>query len=511
MIWNSKIEIYILTFRGCEQVDKRKSLKSKAIGGILWSFGDKLANQGIQFIIQIILARLLLPEHFGLIGLILVFVAVSTAVVDSGFTQALIREKTVSQKDYSTVFYYSMAVAVLMYVLLFLAAPWISRFFEEPQMAILIRVVSLGIIILSFSNIPRAMYARDVDFKPQAKVNMISSVFSGAAAVLLALNGFGIWSLIARTLVMNLLQSVLFLWTKKWLPSLVFSASSFQRLFGFGWKLMISTLLTTIYQNIYFLIIGKQFSTTQLGYFTNASKFSDLISQTLTSTIQRVAYPILSSIQDEEERLKGTYKRIIRLSAFMLFPVMAGLAAIGEPLVAFVFGEQWMPMVAYFQLLCLASMLYPIHTLNLSVLQVKGRSDLFLKLEVVKIAVSLLSIAAAIWMGLNVLGFVGIVILNSYIALFINTYFSGREISYPLREQLKDLLPTYLVSLLMGIAVFGIGQMLPQEIGLQIILQVGSGIVLYILFSKLVNIPEMKMASELLMPILKRIKRLKPD
>lgn len=485
---------------------KHNSLKEKAVGGMLWSFSDKLANQGSQFLIQIILARLLLPEHFGLIGLILVFNALSTSVVDSGFSKALIREKLVTQKDYSTVFYFNLAVALALYGLLFITAPVFNIFFNEPELAFFLRVLALGIIIDAFGIIPRVIFERGIDFKTLTKVNFASSLVSGTAAIILAVSGFGVWSLIARVLVMNVMQSIVSLLVTKWLPSPAFSRSSFQRLFGFGWKLLVSELLNTLYLNVYTLIIGRQFSTTQLGYYTNAHRFSNMASQTLTSTIKRVAYSVLSKIQEEEERLKQAYRKIIKTTAFLIFPVMVGLGAVGEPLVALLLGSQWMPMVIYFQLLCMASMLLPIHAINLNVLQVKGRSDLFLMLEVIKISVASFVIFLAVLLNTGILGLVIAAVVNSYIALFINTFFSAREIGYPVMEQIKDLMPVYICSLVMGAVVYGIGQLLPDINFLKLVVQAFSGFVLYIVLCKYLKIQELNVVYELLLPLAKKFK-----
>src|SRR5690606_7566313 len=275
-------------------MEKQNSLKKKTISGLLWSFGDLVGNQGGQFIIQVVLARMLLPEDFGLIGMILIFIAISNSITDSGFTQALIREQKVTQTDYSTVFYFNIAVSFFIYTLLYLTAPAISSFYSQPDLTMLIRVLSLGVIINSFAIIPRAMFTKEVNFKVQAKVNLTASILSGVFAVGAAFAGLGVWSLVIRQLTMNAVQSLFLSLSRKWMPSFVFSWKSFKRLFGFGWKLLISGLIDTIYTNIFFLIIGKQYSARSLGYYTNASKFSDVAAQTLTATLQRVTYPVLS-------------------------------------------------------------------------------------------------------------------------------------------------------------------------------------------------------------------------
>lgn len=487
-------------------MEKPKSLKKKTIGGMLWSFGDLMGNQGIQFIIQIILARMLLPEHFGLIGMILVFVAISNTLIDSGFSQALIREQNVTQIDYSTVFYFNLVVSIVIYLGLFALAPTVSVFFGEPELINIIRILALSVIINAFGIIPKAMFTKEVNFRSQAKVNLSASIASGLVAVAFAVSGFGVWSLVVRTLALSLIQSLLLSLSKKWLPSPVFNKSSFKRLFGFGWKLLISSLINTIYTNIYFLIIGKYYSAGQLGYYTNASKFSDAASQTMTAAIQRVTYPVLSSMQDENVRLKQNYKKVMKLAAFIIFPLMAGLGAIGEPLIHLIFGEQWAPMTIYFQLLCIAGMLYPIHALNLNILQVKGRSDLFLYLEIIKMMMSLFLIFLVFWQNLGIIGLVGVIILDNYLALFINTYFSAKEISYSMKEQLNDLFPIYLISMVMGGSVYLVGELLPDYMLLKLIIQISTGVAFYLLSSKLLKITELSTVFELVLPVIKKIK-----
>lgn len=485
---------------------QENSLKKKTISGLLWSFGDMMGNQGVQFIIQIILARLLAPEDFGIIGMILVFVALSNSLVDSGFTQALIRDQKANQTDYSTVFYFNLAVSIFIYGVLFLSAPLISNFFDEAQLTSIVRVLALGVIINAFSIIPRAMFTKEVDFKVQAKVNMAASVLSGAVAVAMALIGFGVWSLVVRMLALNGVQALMLMFYRRWRPSLVFSTVSFKRLFGFGWKLLVSGLIDTAYNNVYYLIIGKQYTAASLGYYTNAAKFSDVATQTLTATIQRVTYPVLSGIQDQEERLKNSFKKVIKLSGFLIFPIMVGVAAVAEPLIYLIFGEKWMTMVPYFQLLCIAGMLYPIHALNLNILQVKGRSDLFLYLEIIKTIVPTVLIFLVIWMDWGLTALVATVVLDSHISLFINIYFSGREISYSVKEQIRDLLPIYAISLGMGAAVYGLGQLVSFPAALTILVQIGIGIALYIGISKLLKIEEFDTVYDLLVPVIKKIK-----
>lgn len=485
-------------------MQKKRGLKGRTINGLLWSFGDLAGNQGMQFLIQIILARLLLPEHFGLIGIVLIFVALSNSLVDSGFTQALIRERKPTQVDYSTVFHFNLAMSLVLYGCIYLTAPAIGAFFGEEQLTLFIRVMAISIIIKSFELVPRAILSKEIDFKTQATVNVIASLFSGLIAIFMAFSGFGIWSLIVRLLVMNASQSILFFVMKKWLPSWTFSFRSFRRLYHFGWKLLVSGLIDTLGQNLFAVLIGRNYSAGQLGYYMNASKFSDVVTQSLTAAIQRVTYPVLSRIQDEDERLKDNYRTLVKLSAFLIFPMMLGLAAIAEPMVRIVFGSQWEPMTIYFQLLCIAGMLYPIHALNLNILQVKGRSDIFLYLEVGKFSMTLGLVFLAIWLDLGMIGLVALIVVDSYSALLLNMYFSGKEIDYTVRRQLEDLFPSFLLAAGMGTLTYVVGHLLDSADSLTLIIQVIIGMGCYIGMAKWTTREEFHILWKLLLPIMKK-------
>lgn len=304
------------------------TLKNKTIKGFFWSFSEIISRQGINFLVQIVLARLLVPEDFGLIGMMTIFIAVSQSLIDSGFTSALIREKNPSQSDYSTVFYFNLITSVLIYITLFFSSGFISNFYNEPRLENIIKVLSIVIIINSFGLIQRTILIKEVDFKTQTRITLVSSILSGIGAVVLAFLGFGVWALVFRTLIMQFIQALLLTIHNKWMPNLEFNIDSFKRLFGFGWKLLISGLLNTVYDNIYYLIIGRYFSTANLGYFTNAKKLNDISSRTLSQAVQKVSYPVLSEIQDDEASLRNGFKKVIRASAFINFPIMIVLASI---------------------------------------------------------------------------------------------------------------------------------------------------------------------------------------
>lgn len=489
--------------------EEESSLKQRTIKNAFWSIGDQFANQGIQFILQIILARLLLPEHFGMIGMILVFILISNIIIDSGFSQALIREQKVSQADYSTVFYFNLLVSFLLYSVLYVMAPFISEFFKEEQLIPILRVLSLSLIINALSIIQRTILIKEINFKAQTKINIISGILSGILAIVLAVSGFGVWSLVVKTISLQLFQSILLWFYNDWKPTFEFKLESFNKMFGFGSKLMIAGLISIIYSNIYYVVIGKLYSVSQLGYYTNSVKFTEAASLSITAALQRVTYPVLSTIQDEEERLRYGFRKIIRISAFVNFPLMVGLAAIASPLVSLLFGEKWMPMVIYFQLLCIAGMLYPLHAIDLNILQVKGKASLFLHLIIARKVILTLLIIGAVWLKLGITGLIVVVIIQSYIEFFINSYFAGKQISYSMFEHIKDLSIIYLMAIMMGIVVYFVGFLTPEHATLQLVIQIVVGAVVYIGISKIIKSQELDFLLNTLSTIWTRMSRKK--
>ncbi|WP_199898572.1 lipopolysaccharide biosynthesis protein [Prolixibacter bellariivorans] len=377
------------------------TLKHKTVNGLFWSFIDTFANQGVQFVVGIVLARILSPKEFGLIGMLTIFIAISQSLIDSGFTQALIRKKNCTDADYSTVFYFNLAVSFLTYAILLTFSGAIGSFFKEPLLKPLIQVLGIGLILNSFGIIQRAILTKTINFKLQTKISLIASSGSGIIAVTMALNGFGVWSLIALTLSRFGLTSI-FLWIwAKWKPRAVFSKKSFNELFGFGSKLLLSGIIDTAYRNIYYLIIGKYFSAVELGYYTRADQFNSLPSQNITGVIQRVTYPVLANIQDDIPRLRANYRKLIRSTMLITFVLMLGMAATAKPMILTLIGEKWSPAIIYLQMLCFVGMFYPLHALNLNMLQVQGRSDLFLKLEIIKKILAIPTIIIGVYWGLK--------------------------------------------------------------------------------------------------------------
>lgn len=454
------------------------SLKQKTVSGITWSFIDTFARLGITFVVGIILARLLEPREFGLVGMISIFIAISQSFIDSGFTQALIRKQDCTQADYSTVFFFNLGTGILFYIILFFSAGIISSFFNEPKLILIIRVLALSLIINAISIVQRAILIKNINFKLQTKISIISATISGAIGIWMAYNGYGVWSLVLQNLTGYAFITILLWVWNIWNPSLIFSKESFKEMFSFGSKLLVSGLIDTTYRNIYLLIIGKFFAATELGYFTRAEQFSNLPAQNITGVIQRVSYPVLTTIQDDKSQLKAAYKKLIRSTMLITFTMMLLLAAVAKPLILVLIGKKWLPAVIYLQLLCFGTLLYPLHALNLNMLNVQGRSDLFLKLELIKKILAVPVIVIGIYYGIIAL-IIGMIIL-SFISYYINSFWSGKHIDYTITEQLKDILPSFILSLFISVIVFFIGSIINVSNTLKLFIQLFIGLLIFI-------------------------------
>jgi len=480
-------------------------LKQKTVSGLTWSFVDNISTHGITFIVGIILARLLTPEEFGLIGMITIFIALSTSFINSGFSAALIRKNDCTDKDYSTVFYFNLLVGVLFYWILFFSSPAISRFFNEPKLIRLVQVLAVVLIIDSLTIIQRTILTKRINFKLQTKVSVIASIISGLIGIIMAFRGFGVWSLVARQISRQAINSFLLWFWNRWKPLLVFSVSSFKELFSFGSRLLVSGLIDTIYRNIYYLVIGKYFSAAELGFYTRADSFKRLPSQNLNAIIGRVSYPVLSSIQDDIPRLKKNYQKLIRTTILITFVLMMGMAAVAKPMILALIGEKWLPSVVYLQMLCFVGMFYPLHALNLNMLQVQGRSDLFLKLEIIKKILAVPIIIIGILWGIKVM--IAGMMVNTIIAYYLNSYWSGRMISYSFKQQVKDIFPSFILAASVSILVFGLGYILPFTSWIKLIIQVLAGAILTIIICELIKFRDYVFLKEIILEKIATIKK----
>lgn len=478
-----------------------ESLKNKTVKGVSWSFIDNLASSGISFLVGLVLARLLTPSEYGIMAIITIFIAVSNSIVDSGFSNALIRKTDAKRVDYNTVFIFNLIVSTVLYAVLFFLAPAISAFFREPLLVDVMRVIGWVLLINALAIIPRTLFVKDVNFKTQTKVSLIASVSSGVIGIGMAFSGMGVWSLVGQQLSRQLLNT-LFLWVYcKWRPVWEFSVQSFKELFGFGSKLLLSGLLDTVFKEIYSLVIGRCYTAAQLGQYTRASQFNQIFSSNLTSVIQRVSYPVLSSIQDEPERLREAYRKVIKSTMLITFACMLGLAAVAKPLIILLIGEKWLPAVGFLQIICFSGMLYPLHAINLNILQVKGRSDLFLRLEVIKKIIAVGPLLLGVFFSIEYMLWGSV--CSSFIAYFLNSYYSANLINYPTKDQVKDILPTFGVSFVTAAAMWSL-TLLPLSNWLLLPLQCLLGIVLAILIYERLHLPEYQEAKQLAFSFLKK-------
>lgn len=465
-----------------------ESLKNKTVKGTIWSSLERLSVQGIQFVVMIIMARILTPADYGLVGMLTIFIAVSQSLIDSGFSQALIRKQDRSEIDNSTVFYFNIGVGIVLYFILFFTAPFIAKFYNEPQLIPITRVVGLSLVFNSLAVVQRALLTVNLDFKTQAKASFIGVILSGLVGIWLAKTGFGVWAIVWQQ-ISNLATTTFLLWLlSQWKPTLSFSCESFRELFGFGSKLLASGLLDTIYNNLYLIIIGKVFKASDLGYYTRASQFTNFTSSNITSIFQRVTYPVLCTIQDDDYRLTEIYRKLLKSSAFIIFPLMMELAAISRPMIISILTEKWLFAATLIPILCFAQMWYPVHAINLNLLQVKGRSDIFLKLEIVKKLFGVVVICITLPFGLTALC-IGMIV-NSIVALAINTLYTGKLIHLGFFKQMEDLLPILLLSIITGGAVFLTVTYIPMKSWIALTVGLVEGILIYAVLAKLLLFSE---------------------
>ena len=453
------------------------NIKNKIISNLFWKLMERGGTQGIQFIVAIILARLLLPEDYGIITLVVIFITIANVFVQRGFNTALIQKKDANEVDFSSVFYLSVFVAGLLYVVLFLAAPFIASFYEEPQLIPVFRVLSLTLFLGAFNSIQNAIIARKMQFKKLFISSLGAIVVSGTVGIFMAYKGFGVWALVLQQLTNRLLVTLILWFTVKWRPRLLFSIERVKSLFSFGWKLLVSSIINTLYMNLRSLIIGKMYNAEMLGFFNRGKRFPELIVTNINGSIQSVMFPVLSSQQDNRPRVKDMVRRSIVTSSFILFPIMVGLAVIAEPLVRILLTEKWLPCVPFLQIFCASYALWPIHTANLQAINALGRSDIFLKLEIVKMVLGLAILGVTVFYGVYAIALGGV--FSGVISTFINAYPNRKLLNYSYKEQWNDIMPSLLLSLVMGMIVYSI-QLFGMTVWSTLVVQVCIGIILYV-------------------------------
>ena len=465
------------------------TLKRQAVNGVLWRIVETGGRQLIQLVISMVLARLIMPESFGAIAMLTIFTAIANTFVDSGFSTAIIRKTDRTQTDCSTVFWFNIVVALVCYALIFAISPWVARFYDMPVLCPVLRVTALSIVIGSFAGLQRSLITAAMNFKALAKLNIIALTISGIVGMAMAYKGFEVWALVAQSLVSSAVGTALLWYYSKWRPSFEFSRRSFREFFGFGSKLLASALLDQIFTNLYGVVIGKVFRASDLAFYNRANSLSMLASSTPTTVLQSVTFPTLCKLQDNDEALRLNYRRIIRLSAFIVFPFSLGLGAAAYPAVNVLFSETWIQAAALLEIIVLGNMWYPIHAINLNLLQVKGRSDLFFRLEVIKKINTVLMLCVTVPLGLKAICWGGL--YTSVVALFINTHYTGKLLGLGILEQCRD----FRGSLLLSAAMFGVVRVVAILLGngiLSLCACVAAGVAFYLAGAWLFRMPELK-------------------
>ena len=413
------------------------SLKDKAIKGVFWSLIERFGNQFIQFFIGLLLARILMPEDYGILGMILIFISLAQVFSEGGFPSALIRKNKIRNIEYSTVFWFNLFVSIVCYIVLFLSASSIAKFFNEPQLISITKVVGLNIIINALGIIQKTILIKDLNFKSQETINLSSILVSGLIGLILAFNGMGVWSLVYQNLIRNLMVSLSFWIISSWRPLFVFSFTAFKQLFRFGSNMMLSSIINSISENLNAIIIGKLFTAKNLGFYTRANQFQKLPVSSVYGAIGAVSYPVLSELQGDINKLRLGYRSMIKMIGFTLFPIMAILAAVSDSMIHVVLTDKWLPASDILKVLTLIGLFYPLHAINLDILKIKGRSDLFLKLEIIKQILNVITILFSYKYG--VMGLVWASVALNIVCFIINAWYSKEFINYSIPNQIKDL------------------------------------------------------------------------
>ena len=479
-----------------------QSLKDKTVKGVAWSGIDNVVQFGVTFVVSIVLARLLSPDDYGLIGIITIFTAICTTIINGGMGTALIRTNDATDDDYNTAFVVNIGMSLALYAVVFLAAPIIADFFHRQELNNLTRVASLGMVVGALALVQRTRLTKRIDFKTQTKITLVASSGSGVIGIAMALMGCGVWSLVAQHLSSQVLSTILLWHSNKWVPSLSFSRESFHRLFGFGWKVMLSGLLDTIWKELYQVVVGRFYSPATLGQYTRAKQFSMLFSSNLTAVIQRVTYPVLSNIQDDKVRMVLAYRRIIKVTMFITAIGMFFLGAISQPLLYCLIGSKWHEATTYLPLICISGSLYPLHAINLNMLQVQGRSDLFLGLEVVKKLIGIVPLATCFYYGILPMLYVNLI--TGVISFFLNSYYSGKLIGYSSWMQVKDVSASYGIAVAISLSVYFL-KYLPLSHWVVLPLQLSVGSVVFWTICSKREIAAYKELKEMAKPYLKKI------
>lgn len=480
-----------------------ESLRKKTLRSVGWNALDRVANYGISFIVSIVLARLLSPSDYGLIGIIGIFIAIFNTILDGGLSTALIRKEEVSETDYNTVFYSNIVTSISLTIALFLGAPLISSFFNRPEITLLIETIAFILIINALSIIQQVILVKKLDFKTQTKISVFANITSGVIGIVLAYLDYGVWALVIQQLTSRVITTTLLWIYNKWLPKIDFSSKNFKELFGFGWKLLLSRLITSIWGQIYHAVIGKYYSPQSLGLYTRASQYGQLFSSGIADVILKVSLPVMSSIQNNDDRLISATREIIKQTMFVTFFLLTLLAACSKSFILVLIGEKWIDCVPYLQILCFNLMINPLAYINENLLTVKGKSDKILILQIAKIVLTIAPILLGIF--INIFWMLISSAIISWMCIFLYTYYTNKYFCYNWKDQFIDILPSFLISISVGLPVYAISYF-PVSPFILLPLQLLVGFCLIILICEIKKFKEYLFTKNIIIDIIKKYK-----
>ena len=481
-----------------------ENVRTKTLANMAWRFAERSGAQGVAFVVSIVLARLLAPEAYGTIALVTVFTQILNVFIDSGMGTALIQKKDADDLDFSSVFYFNVAMCLVLYIGMFIASPWIANFYNDESLVWVVRVLSLTLVISGVKNVQQAYVSKTLQFKRFFFATLGGTIGAAVLGIGLAYKGFGVWALVAQQ-IFNATVDTIILWiTVKWRPKLMFSLNRLKGLFSFGWKLLVSALLETVYNNIRQLIIGKMYTAESLAHYNRGKMFPDVIITNINRSIDSVLMPVMSAEQDDKTRVKNMVRRSIKTSTYIMAPLMMGLAFMATPVVRLILTDKWLPCVPFFVIFCITYMFMPIATANLNAIKALGRSDLFLKLEIAKKVMGVIALLSTMWYGVMAMAYS--LLFTCVGSQIINTWPNKKLFDYGYLSQLKDILPGILLAVFMGACIYPV-QFLPIPVILVIIIQVVLGATIYIGLSKLFKIEAFEYIVDMIKPILEKFKR----
>lgn len=482
------------------------SLRDQVVSGVIWKFAERIGAQVVTFVVSVVLARLLSPDDYGMIALVTIFITLANTFVDSGFGTALVQKKNADNIDFSTVFYFSIAVSIGLYLLLFFAAPAIGRFYDKPMLVPVLRVLALKLPLAGINTVQNAYVSRKMIFKKFFYATLGGTIASAVVGIAMAYWGYGIWALVAQYLTNSAIDTIVLWITVPWRPDLAFSAKRLKGLFSFGWKILCSSLIYNFYQELRSLVIGKVYTSVDLAYFTKGKQIPQLVVANINTSITSVMFPAIAKVQDDKEKVKQQVRRVVQVGSYLMWPAMLGLAAVSKPLIVLLLTEKWLPCVVFMQIACVQLALQPVQQANLQAIRAIGRSDLILKMEIIKRSLSI--ILVLLTMRISVLAIALAGVLDTILATLVNTAPNRKLLNYTYSEQIQDLTGPVLMSIVMAIPVYLVN-FLPIANILKLLIQIPLGTAIYIGLSVCLKADSFYYALEILKPYLKKLQRSK--